>query len=242
MDKNLYHIIVPAYHEGQNIFEELQKLVDILKENSIEFNLIVVDDGSEDDTFEQIESFAKNRENVEGISYDENRGKGYALREGFAEIDSQPDYVIFFDADGDIKPESAIWLIESLSEEDILAASKWHESSIVNYPITRVILSKIFNLYTKLYLDLDIRDSQTGLKMFRFSILDNLISDSEIDGYAFDTELVYLAKNRSLNIKEVPVKLDFGHGSSLGISSMANIFFDVLKIGLRELSISRSKS
>ena len=237
METNLYHIIVPAYHEGNNILDELQELVDILGKNSIEFNLTVVDDGSNDNTLEMIESFADNRENVESISYDVNHGKGYALRKGVSKIDTEPHYVIFFDADGDIRPESVVWMIESLSGEDVLAASKWHEDSQVNYPVERVILSKIFNLYTKLYLGLDIRDTQTGLKMFRFGILDDLISYSKLNGYAFDTELLYLARKKSINVKEVPVRLDFGHGSSLGISSMLRIFLDVLKIGSRRLSV-----
>lgn len=230
MDENLYHILVPAYHEAQNIYSELKDLDEILEKESFNYNLSVIDDGSEDGTYEEILSLAEERDNISPITYSQNHGKGYALREGFRKMDGEPDYVLFFDADGDIRPESVVWMIRLIGEKDVLAASKWHTDSEVNYPLTRVFLSKIFSILTRSYLDLKIKDTQTGLKMFRYEVLEDLIQESELDGYAFDTELLYLAKKNSYNINEAPVKLEFGYGSSLNIKEMVKIFHDVLRI------------
>lgn len=229
-----YHVIVPAYQEASNI-ADLHVLEDMLEERALDYSISVVDDGSEDGTYAELQELAENSRNIRPLGYPENHGKGYALREGFRKIEGEPDYVVFFDADGDIRPESLIDILELAEEtgEDIIVASKWHEDSRTEYPRTRTVLSKIFGVFTRIYLGLGPADTQTGLKAVRYEVLDELIEDLEIDGYAFDTELLYLARKQSYGILEAPVKLEYGDGSFLGLREMFRIMEDSLRLRFR---------
>lgn len=234
MSGNLFHIIVPAYREAQSI-GHLRLLDKRLSNSGKNYQLYLVDDGSDDETYEELANFASGRENVEASGYSTNRGKGYAIRRGFQIIDNQPDYVCFYDADGDISSSSLIGLMEELenSSEGVLAGSKQHEKSEVNYPGSRMFLSHLFSLFTGLYLRLGIRDTQTGLKGFKYGVLSDIIQESQINGYAFDTELIFLAKKNSYRVEELPVDLNYTGGSSLSFLDMIKIVRDSFLIGIR---------
>lgn len=234
MSGKSFHVIVPAYHEAKSV-EHLRLLDRKLSGSEKSYKLSLVDDGSGDGTYGELAELASDRENVTASGYSKNRGKGYAIRKGIRMIEDQPDYVLFFDADGDITPSSLLELIERAesTDADVLAGSKWHDDSCVYYPLSRVMLSRVFSFFTRLYLGLDVRDTQSGLKAVRYDVLEDLIPDSRVDGYAFDTELIYLAKTNSYSVVEVPLHLEYGDESSLDLFDMAKIFRDTVLTRLR---------
>lgn len=235
MEDPRYHIMVPAYHEEGIVYHEIKVLQDLLEEESVDYRITLVDDGSDDGTFQEAKNLEKNSMKISSLTYQENHGKGYALRKGLEDIDTNPDYIIFFDADGDIRPESLIQMINitEKGDKDILTASKWHKDSEVDYPLLRTALSKILSIYTRFYLGLKVKDTQTGLKALRYPVVEDLRDHTFIDGYAFDIELLYLARKEGYSVEETPVKLIFGGNSSLDIIDIVNIFFDVLKLRMR---------
>lgn len=233
MPESSYSVVVPAFNESERVGSEIKRLLTLLAEENVDYQVVVVDDGSTDGTYSQLEILQREHDVVEVVSNPDNRGKGNALKKGFASLEQETDYIIFFDADGDIKPESVVELIETEQEADILAASKWHDESEVEYPFTRTMLSRIFSVFVRIYLGLDVKDSQTGLKLVRYEVLETLVPESSLDGYAFDTEILYLGKNHGYTVLEVPVWLEFGDSSSLSFTGMLDIFLNVLKLRLR---------
>ena len=157
-------IILPAYNEGKNIRSSIKRVSAVVDSLGIGYEIIIVDDGSTDDTKYQANEEASNRR-VKVISYDENLGKGFALRRGFN--GSSGDFIIFLDSDSDIDAKKIGMFVDALSTADIVIASKRHPQSRVESPFLRKFLSHSFYLIVRLLTWVNVSDTQTGLKAFR---------------------------------------------------------------------------
>ena len=199
------------------------------------FELIVVDDGSEDNTLRAAEESAVSYSNVRVIHLSKNGGKGNAVREGF--LRSTGDIVCLIDGDHEISPEQIAPAVQTLAQNDydILIGSKRHRKSHVDYPARRRMLSFAYHLFVQILLGLKVSDSQVGLKVFRRGTLETTLPDVSIKRFAFDIELLTLAHEQGFRIGEIPVEINFmqRYGSNVDLKAILHMFLDTLRVFYR---------
>jgi len=234
----MFSAIIPAFQEEIRIKETLKETCRIFDSlsNIESFEIIVVDDGSSDDTFEMAESFARDSDfEVLCFKLPENCGKGNALRFGF--WNCRGNLVTFLDADLDIHPLQLERLIRRMGDGvDVVVGSKRHPDSKINYPWNRRFLSSMYSLFlVRPLFSLDLRDTQAGLKLFRRGVLEAVIPRISVRKFAFDLELLVNANDLGYKIIEAPIDLEFGV-SKMAFSNILDIFFDTLSIFYRRFS------
>ncbi|MFC1551526.1 glycosyltransferase family 2 protein [Candidatus Latescibacterota bacterium] len=235
MDR-LISVIMPAFNEGACIFENIRTTNVVLTDAGLNSEIIAIDDGSSDNTMSEINRAAETFENVKSASNPHNMGKGMALKNGFGV--STGDIVVFMDADLDLHPSQINNLIAKLDSGqcDVVVTSKHHPESKLSYPMTRKIVSYVYYLIIKLLFNLPVRDTQTGLKLFRREVLENAFHRMLVKTYAYDVELLAISVKYGFKIKEIPVVLDFKRGMKWGrirIKDVVEIFIDTLAIFYR---------
>lgn len=198
-------LVVPAYNEEDTIDLVIAKVDDVVSRMGLKYEVIVVDDGSIDNTRAKATDYAKNNDHVKVVGYENNVGKGYALKTGFSH--AVGDLVIFMDGDSDIDPNQVGRYAEALKDADVVVASKWHPQSKVDAPLIRKILSHGFNVLVKLLIGIGLSDTQAGLKAVRRSALKKIYPNLAVKRYAFDVELLALANLLSLKIVELPINI-----------------------------------
>ncbi len=230
-------VVIPAYNESERIERTLQVTVACLKREIDSFELIVVDDGSRDATGEAaLQAVQRHRlgKLVRVIGYTPNQGKGWALRQG-AEA-AQGRYVAFFDADLDIAPTHIPAYLEVLRREkaDAVIASKRHPESRLEYAKSRVWISNLYYWFNRIFFRLDIKDTQSGMKVFRREVLDRAMPRLLGKRFAFDLELLVTIRRDGGKIIEQPVTIEnhdkFGR---IGVLSLWHAFVDTLAIFYR---------
>ena len=207
-------VIMPAYNEARHIVRNLLEVVDTLSGFEYDFEVIVVDDGSPDKTYlEAAKLLSTHPELVRVVHYDENRGKGNALICGttFA----RGDYVVFLDADMDLHPSQLPLLfgIMDAQNADVVIGSKRHPNSVVNYPRHRRIASWGYYSLVKLLFGLPVQDTQTGIKLFKHSVLSRVFPRVLVKRFAFDIEVLANAHRLGYKIVDAPVTLEFQRGT-----------------------------
>jgi len=216
-------IIVPAYNEGARLGKSLRAIVTYLDEYAPESELIVVDDGSTDDTAnaarEELSTSKTVRTSV--ISYQSNLGKGRAVRLGL--LASRGDITLFMDADLSTPITEVPKLIGPISrgECDLTFGSRALDRSLIgiHQPWRREQGGRVFNLLVRLATGLPFWDTQCGFKAFRMSVCRPLIEGATIDRFGFDVELLYVAYRAGLRLKEIPVRWDHAEGSKVNVAS-----------------------
>ena len=203
-------VIIPAYKEEKNIGSTIKNVAEELTKLPFESEVVVVVDGSPDNTEAVALKAAKPYHFVKVLSYSPNRGKGYALTYGVRYCHGE--LVTFFDAGGDYHPnhiDPYVKLLEAF-DADMVVGSKLHPASNINYPFKRRVMSRIYRLMNRILFNIDVKDTQTGLKLAKTKVLDNILPRVVVKQYAFDLELLVLAKKRGYRrIFEAPVNLDF---------------------------------
>lgn len=229
MAKPELSLIMPAYNEEDNIELVIKKVDDTIRQMGLRYELIVVDDGSIDNTEIKIGSYARNNDHVKMVSYRNNVGKGFALRTGFSH--AVGDVVVFMDSDADIDPKQVVHYIEALKNADIVVASKWHPQSNVDTLLIRRILSHGFNVLVKLLTGLKLSDTQTGLKAIRRSSFASVFPRLSVKRFAFDVELLALANLFGLKVVELPINIRLR--SLFSFKEVWRMFLDLLGITYR---------
>lgn len=221
----LLSVLVPAYREAATIFANLQLLQDSLTEFGRPFEIIVVSDGSDDDTHLE----AARHESIKVLHYEQQRGKGFALRHGITHCDG--DVIAFIDADMELHPAGLRHLVELIEEgADVAIGSKRHPESVVHYPFLRRLQSAAYQKLIHLLFDLQLTDTQTGLKAFRADFLNEVLPHLISDGFALDLELLVEINNRGGVIIEGPIQLDYAFESTTSLRSVVNVLADTLRI------------
>jgi len=227
-------IVIPVYNESDKIVGNLKECLRVCKSFKMPFELIVVDDGSTDGTGKLIRAFAKKRFNVKSISYKRNKGKGHALRYALKFVKN--DLVAFIDADLELHPSQLKDFMKIMKREkcDVVVGSKRHPDSKLDYPWHRKFLSNGFYLLNKVLFGLPLKDTQSGIKLFKKKVLDNVFPRIVVKGYAFDLEVLVVANKFGYKIVEAPIELNFFRFESrVGFKSIKNIFQDTAGIFYR---------
>lgn len=226
-------IVIPVYNEQERINKTLSTILNYMKRNFYNFNVIVIDDGSKDDTFKILQEFSNTYKEIVLFSNRQNLGKGAAVRNGVLNADA--DYIYFTDADLSTPIEEIKNFIDVMNEEncDIVIGSRAVKESkiLVHQPIYRELMGKIFNKLVKLLLMKDFNDTQCGAKLFRGNVAKKIFSLSKINGFAFDVEILYIAKLYGYKIKEVPIVWQHFNKSKVHpLFSSIEMFRDLFKI------------
>ncbi len=210
----LVSIIVPIYNQERTIRKDLETIHDVMEKTRWDFEIIGVVDGSPDNSFKEAKKTKESKIKVHG--YNTNRGKGYAVRYGMAR--ALGDLIAFIDAGMDINPNSISMVLEHMEwyDSDIIVASKRHSASKVNYSGLRRLYSIGYYFGVRLLFGLNIRDTQTGLKIYKRHVLEDVLPRLLVKAFAFDIELLAVAHRLGYRkIHEAPVELalDFTEGS-----------------------------
>ena len=194
--------VIPVFNEMHFIENSIKKLLEIIPTNS-DFEIIIVNDGSTDDTLSIVKTISKSHDKVRFLSYHKNRGRGYAIRKGFSE--SAGDNVVYIDADLSINPRIIKKILKQLRGNEIVIGSKHLNASIVEYPFFRRLLSKVYSKLVSFVMGVKVSDFQCGLKGFRKKRVMSLMEEVVNEGWSWDTEVLCLAYRKGYSIKELPV-------------------------------------
>ena len=216
-------IVVPAYNEGARLGKSLRAMVTYLNEYAPQSELIVVDDGSTDDTADMARAELAEARNVltSVISYKSNLGKGRAVRLGL--LATRGDIALFTDADLSTPITETPKLVDPIvrGECDLAFGSRALDRSLigVHQSWRREQGGRIFNLAVRLATGLPFWDTQCGFKAFRMNVCRPIIAGATIDRFGFDVELLYVAHRAGLQLKEIPVRWDHAEGSKVNLGS-----------------------
>jgi glycosyltransferase involved in cell wall biosynthesis len=202
-------IVVPAFNEADRILTNTRKVQRWMTGLGRHFEIIVVDDGSDDDTYEILEMLSRNIKEVRPYKSKTNKGKGMALRE--AALKARGDLVIFLDADLELHPSLIGKMIRQMEEAgaDVVLGSKRHPDSEVNYPWHRKVLSNIYYMVNRMLFGIPVKDTQTGIKVFKKAVLDDVIPRLIEKQYAFDLELIVNVHALGYKMIEAPIRLNY---------------------------------
>jgi|GEM_PF-1430433 len=229
-------VLMPFFNHGTNLAENVKTtLADLNSLLQLSYELIVVDDGSTDETYQEACRIASANPRVSVLRLDSNSGKGAALRMGFAA--SRGGLICFLDGDLQISARHIPRFIEymRLESADVVVASKRHPLSSVDYPRTRRILSRCYQILTSIAFGLPLTDTQAGLKLFRRRVLEQVFPKALVKRYAFDVELLSNAHRLGYRIVEAPIEIS-GEGiykSHVDLAAVWRMFYDTLGIFYR---------
>lgn len=226
-------IIVPAFNEGKRLGSTLEKIRSYFQDKSYDYEVIVVDDGSVDDTVLIAEdSLLSGEAKLKVIKNDGNKGKGYSVRQGIRA--SKGELILFTDADLSTPIEEISKLESYVSGGfDIAIGSRSIKGSEVkiSQPKYRVLMGKTFNLMVRALVLRGFIDTQCGFKLFKEKCIKDILPYLKINGFSFDVEMLYLAAKKGCKIKEVPVVWEDFKGSKVNpFYDSAKMFIDLLYI------------
>jgi dolichyl-phosphate beta-glucosyltransferase len=225
-------IVIPAYNEEARLPETLRKTVDWCSAHNLEFEVIVVDDGSRDETVALGRLFEETDERIRVLAC-AHRGKGAAVRTGV--LNANGRFVLFMDADAATPLSEIPKLLAAIDQGyDVAIGSRVvrREGEVeVKTTIHRRIIGRTFAFLTGLFALGGIADTQCGFKMFRREVATAVFFRQKIVGFAFDVEILFIARRLSLSIIEVPVNWVAQPGSKVNlVTDSLRMLWDICRI------------
>ncbi len=211
-------VVIPAFNEAQRIGETLRQTIQYLAAESPQSELIVVNDGSQDETAEIARgALSQSLVSSQLLENQPNRGKGAAVRRGL--LAARFPIGLFFDADLSTPLGETPKLIQPIAsgEVDIAFGSRALDRRLIGnrQPWRREQAGRVFNLLVRMATGLPFWDTQCGFKAFRLEACRPILENAQLDGFAFDVELLYLAQQAGLRLREVPVRWNHNEGSKV---------------------------
>jgi len=221
-------IVVPCYNEENRIKPFLTSLIQFSKDNLKSYEIIVVNDGSKDKTLDVLKEFSKD---IKLISYEKNKGKGGAVREGV--LSSIGEKVLFIDADGSIQPDEMPKMLEKLDSYDVVVGDRASKDSDVNAIALRNITGKLFNFYVNVLFGYKTWDNLCGFKGFKKEIAKDLFTDLIAYGWIFDVELFYKIHKKNYTLYKLPIKWVHKGDSKIKLLDPFKMFFQLIKLRMK---------
>jgi dolichyl-phosphate beta-glucosyltransferase len=227
-----YSIVIPAYNEGQRLTATLEKVLAYVRQQGWDAEVIVVNDGSRDNTAEIVREFAAKDSLVRLVENPGNRGKGYSVRNGM--LKARGEVVVFSDADLSSPIEEMPKLLDALARgADIAIGSRWLkvELQTQRQSLHRQLFGRVFNLLLRIILGLRFKDTQCGFKAFTRRAAQTILPQQRIERWGFDPEILFLARKFGFRVEEVPVL--WGHSGGTRIHPLvdgARMFQEMLRI------------
>lgn len=237
-------IIIPAYNEANRIARALKPTIEFLKQKNFTSEIIVVSDGSEDSTIRAAEACKDDYNYLTVIDYQQNRGKGYAIKTGMQAANGT--YRLFMDADYAVPIEYLdIFLNKIKDGYDIVIGSREHKNSAIikRQSFIRERLAKLFNVLQRIVLSLPIKDTQCGFKLFTASAAEKLFNTITLNCAYFDAELLYIAKLYNMKISESDIEWTHDNETRLPISFFRtfDLVYKLFKIRFSKRSYLKNK-
>jgi len=201
-----YSIVIPAFNEGVRITATLNAVVSCIRRLGWNAEVIVVNDGSRDNTAEVVRAFAATAPEVRLIENPGNHGKGYSVRNGI--LQALGEVILFTDSDLSAPIEEAEQLFAAIDQgADIAIGSRWLERGRQTHrqPLYRQFFGRCFNAVTRMVMGLRFADTQCGFKAFTREAAQIIFPLQTIEGWGFDPEILFIALKRGLRVQEVAV-------------------------------------
>jgi dolichyl-phosphate beta-glucosyltransferase len=235
-----YSIVIPAYNEGKRLGATLEKVLGYVRLQgwNAEVEVIVVNDGSRDDTAEIVRGFAAKDAAVRLVENPGNRGKGYSVRNGM--LSARGEVVLFSDADLSSPIEEMPKLLAVLAAgADIAIGSRWLRTELQTrrQSLHRQVFGRVFNLLLRIILGLRFKDTQCGFKAFTRRAAQTILPLQRIERWGFDPEILFLARKFGFRVEEVAVL--WGHSGDTRIHPLldgARMFQEMLRIRWYDLT------
>lgn len=211
-------LIIPVYREGSEVYQVLAGLFAYLQHHFDDFEIIVALDGQDSETCVAVDKFATKSENVRVNQSSKRRGKGGAILDAFSV--ARCSLVAISDADTSAHPSQIGKLVQSLllHKADAAIGSRYIKGSRRTVPITRLILSRFFNVIVRGFTGLNINDTQCGLKVVSSKFIPSLVNYLNESGWAFDVQMLFIMKSLGAKIVEVPIDWIYAEGSRMQLS------------------------
>jgi len=227
-----YSIVIPAYNESARIRGTIEKILVHIQRQGWDAEVLVVNDGSTDDTARLVQSYAAENPALRLLHNPGNRGKGYSVRHGM--LHANGEVILFSDADLSSPIEEADKLFAAVnSGADVAMGSRWLRAELQTQrqPLYRQLLGRIFNLALRILLGLQYRDTQCGFKAFTRRAAQTIFPLQHIERWGFDPEILYLARKFGLKIQELPVQWAHRDGTRINpLRDGIRMFVEILKI------------
>ncbi len=203
MPKTELSIIFPAYNEEVLIQNTLDRAVSYLNKLNISWEILVVDDGSQDKTSKIVREYGN--KDVKLIRFPQNQGKGAALKKGM--LAARGEYVIFSDADLSVDIRRSKDFLQVLKSADVAVASRRTKGSkiAIHQSFARESMGKVFTAITRFMMGVNLSDFTCGFKGFRREVAQDVFTQAKINRWAYDAEIMFLANKYGYKIKEIPV-------------------------------------
>ena len=226
-------VVIPLYNKEKSIAQTLEC---VLNQTYKDFEVIVVDDGSKDNTKAEIERAIKQDSRVRMVSSEKNRGKGNAIIAGVSQVEGK--YVAFVDADLELNPSQLEGYLKKMLDDnkDVVIGCKFLKDSKLDYPFKRKVISMGYYIMLLVLFHLNVKDTQTGLKVFRVEAIKPVAHLIRTSGFAYDIELLVAVHRRGFKIAEMPVEVVFVRDKGvnrIGIKDCVRAFADTWAIFAR---------
>lgn len=230
-------LVVPVYNEEKRFKKGLDTYFTYLTKQKYNWEIILVNDGSTDQTLDLVSEYIKNKKNVNFISYNQNRGKGYAICAGVKA--ALGEYILFADIDNSVPIET----IESFfdlfkSGSTVIIGSRRVNGAFISkhQSLLRETLGRGFTLLVNLLIDSKIKDATCGFKAFKNSTAQKIFNKITIYDWAFDAEIIYICRKYKIKIAQAPVVWTDVKGSKVSISKdVFNSLRGLIKIRINNL-------
>lgn len=248
-----YSIILPAFNEGSRIGPGLEKALAFIREQGWKAEIIVVNDGSSDNTAEVIRGFMREAPEltpqqakgglvggpeVRLLENPGNRGKGYSVRHGM--LNARGEVLLFSDADFSSPIAESVKLIEAIEQgSDVSFGSRWllAEMQTRRQSLLRQFVGRAYNVLSRMLLGLPYKDMQCGLKAFNRRAAETVFTRQQIERWGFDPELLFIARKFGLKMTEVPV--EWAHDDRSKINPLVDgikMFWELLRIRINNVA------
>ena len=233
-----YSVVIPAYNESARLGATLERVLAYVHEQGWDAEVVVVNDGSKDNTADIVRAFAAKDPALRLVENPGNRGKGYSVRNGM--LNARGRIVLFSDADLSSPIEEAPKLLAALAAgADVAIGSRWlrAETQTQRQPLHRQIFGRIFNLLLRISLGLKFKDTQCGFKAFTQHAAQAIFPLQKIERWGFDPEILFLARKFGFEVQEIPVV--WGHSGGTRIHPLidgSRMFMEMLHIRWNDLT------
>jgi len=221
-------IIIPAYNEAKRLPASLVKVREYLSASKWDFaEVVVVDDGSVDGTVQLARDAG-----VRVLQNPGNRGKGYSVKHGM--LEARGEWTLFTDADlsSPIGEVEKLWSALEREHAQVAVGSRAVDRSLVgvHQPMLREAVGRVFNAAMRVVTGLPFKDTQCGFKLFETSAGREVFSRQQLDGFGFDVEVLFIAKQLGFKSVEVPVRWDNVEGTKVSLLLGFAAFLDLLRV------------
>ena len=232
-------VVVSVYNEEKALrefYKETNKILEQIKNSGWEHELIFVNDGSKDNTKAEILRAVRKDKRVRLVTSDKNRGKGNAIISGVSQAEGK--YIAFVDADLELNPAQLEGYLKKMLDDnaDVVIGCKFHKGSKLKYPFKRKVISMCYYIMLIILFHLNVKDTQTGLKVFKAEAIKPVGHLIRTSGFAYDIELLVAVHRRGFKIAEMPVEVVFVRDKGvnrIGIKDCVRAFADTWAIFAR---------